>query len=60
MKEFDNPYKTILADTDGTVAIEWGAYGVPETFLIYKKKIIKRIIGPLNKDSTLEIKRLLK
>tara|TARA_Y100001958_G_C21156239_1_gene491193 strand:+ start:178 stop:696 length:519 start_codon:yes stop_codon:yes gene_type:complete len=60
LKEFDNPYKTILADTDGTVAIEWGAYGVPETFLIYKKKIIKRIIGPLNKDSTLEIKRLLK
>ena len=24
------------------IAIEWGAYGVPETFLIYNKKIIKK------------------
>ena len=37
----------IFSDKDGTIAIEWGAYGVPETFLIYNKKIIKKIIGPI-------------
>ena len=33
------------------IAIEWGAYGVPETFLIYDKKIIKKYIGPLSSKS---------
>ena len=60
LKEFENPYKIILLDKDGTIAIEWGAYGVPETFLIYDKKIIKKIIGPLNKDLLSEIKKLIK
>ena len=59
LKELDNPYKTILLDNDGTIAIEWGAYGVPETFLIYNKKIVKKIIGPLNKKLTSDIKRLI-
>ena len=36
--ELGNPYSKILLDSDGTLAIEWGAYGVPETFLIYDKK----------------------
>ena len=56
LNELGNPYKFIISDLDGTVAIEWGAYGVPETFLINKKKIIKKIIGPINEDSFLEIK----
>ena len=60
LKELDNPYKIILSDEDGTIAIEWGAYGVPESFLIYKKKIIKKIIGPLNENSFLEIKKIIK
>ena len=36
LNELENPYKKILLDRDGTIAIEWGAFGVPETFLIYK------------------------
>jgi len=48
INELGNPYSIILLDRDGTKAIEWGAFGVPETFLIYKNKIIKRYIGPLN------------
>tara|TARA_B100001094_G_C17993977_1_gene701677 strand:+ start:41 stop:559 length:519 start_codon:yes stop_codon:yes gene_type:complete len=60
LKELDNPYKIILSDEDGTIAIEWGAYGVPESFLIYKKKIIKKIIGPLNENSFLEIKKIIR
>ena len=60
LKELNNPYKVILSDNDGIIAIEWGAYGVPETFLIYDKKIIKKYIGPLNSKSLLEIKELIK
>ncbi len=60
LKELKNPYKIILSDRDGTIAIEWGAYGVPESFLIYNKKIIKKIVGPINKNKLAEIKKLLK
>ena len=55
-----NPYSIILLDRDGTNAIEWGAYGVPETFLIYENKIIKRYIGPLNIKLVNEIKNYIK
>ena len=58
LRELNNPYDIILLDKDGTTSIELGAYGVPETFLIYKKKIIKKIVGPLNENSFLKIKRL--
>tara|TARA_A100000164_G_C21869781_1_gene754519 strand:- start:582 stop:1100 length:519 start_codon:yes stop_codon:yes gene_type:complete len=60
LKEFNSPYELILFDKDGTIAIEWGAYGVPESFLIYNNKIIKKIIGPLDKNSLDEIKRIIK
>ena len=60
LKELGNPYKTIFSDKDGTIAIEWGAYGVPETFLIKNKKIIKKIIGPINKKKLLQIKKIIK
>ena len=59
LKELGSPYEIILSDKDGTIAIEWGAYGVPETFLVFNKKIIKKIIGPLNQNLLLEIKRLI-
>tara|TARA_B100000989_G_scaffold286606_1_gene255407 strand:- start:284 stop:691 length:408 start_codon:yes stop_codon:yes gene_type:complete len=59
LKELGNPYDIILSDKDGTVAIEWGAYGVPETFLIYDNKIIKKIIGPINENLIVEIKTLI-
>ena len=59
LKELTNPYDVILLDEDGTVAIEWGAYGVPESFLIYDNKIVKKIIGPINEELLSEIKILL-
>ena len=58
--ELGNPYSIILLDEKGTIAIEWGAFGVPETFLIYEKEIIKRYIGPLNKESINEIENYIK
>ena len=59
LKELSNPYDVILLDEDGTVAIEWGAYGVPESFLIYNNKIVKKIIGPINEELLTEIKILI-
>jgi cytochrome c biogenesis protein CcmG, thiol:disulfide interchange protein DsbE len=57
--ELNNPYKIIISDLDGTIGIEWGAYGVPESFLIYNKKVIKKIIGPINENSFLEIEKII-
>ena len=59
LKELGNPYDTILEDNDGTISIEWGAYGVPESFLIYENKIIKKIIGPLDKNTLAEIIKVI-
>ena len=60
LRELGNPYKDIFLDFDGTIAIEWGAYGVPESFLIYNNKIIKKYIGPLNQKLIDEMKLLVK
>tara|TARA_Y100000591_G_C21790533_1_gene676317 strand:- start:361 stop:879 length:519 start_codon:yes stop_codon:yes gene_type:complete len=60
LKKLDNPYNLILSDENGTIAVEWGAYGVPESFLIHKNKIVKKIIGPLNASSLSDIKKLIK
>jgi len=60
LDEFGNPYQKIIFDKDGTTAIEWGAYGVPESFLIYNDRVLKKYIGPLNKESFKEIKSLIK
>ena len=55
-----NPYEAILIDKDGTISIEWGAYGVPETFLIHKNEIVTKYIGPLNEKSINEINSIVK
>src|SRR6056300_611641 len=60
LEELGNPYDKIIFDSKGTYAIEWGAYGVPESFLISNNKIIKKYIGPLNKVSVEEIKSIIK
>ena len=60
LDKFKNPYDSIYLDQDGIISIEWGAYGVPESFLIYDNKIIKKIIGPISQKSLLEIKKIIK
>ena len=60
LMKFGNPYETILLDKDGTISIDWGAYGVPETFLIYKNKIVAKYIGPLNEELINEIYSIIK
>jgi cytochrome c biogenesis protein CcmG/thiol:disulfide interchange protein DsbE len=43
-----NPYQMVMLDTEGSVAIDWGVYGTPETFIVDKKGIIRyKHIGAL-------------
>ena len=48
LKDLGNPYKDILIDKNGKIAIDWGVYGIPETFIINSNGIIKyRHVGPI-------------
>jgi len=61
INEFGNPYSQILIDNEGTLSVEFGAYGVPETFIIDKnKRIIKKFTGPINEKIIEEIKIIIK
>jgi len=61
INQFGNPYSRILIDKDGTLSVEFGAYGVPETFVINKdKKITKKFLGPINRQILEEIKLIIK
>ena len=49
LAKLGNPYQAIAVDYNGRIAIDWGVYGAPETFLIDKKGIIRhKVIGPLS------------
>ena len=51
LRELGNSYTASLMDRDGRVGIDWGVYGVPETFIIDKDGIIKyKFIGPINQE----------
>ena len=46
--QFGNPYDASLFDNDGRVGIDFGVYGVPETFIIDRQGVIRmKHIGPL-------------
>jgi cytochrome c biogenesis protein CcmG/thiol:disulfide interchange protein DsbE len=47
-----NPYKVVATDVDGRVGIDYGVYGVPETYVIDKAGIIRyKQIGPITEES---------
>jgi cytochrome c biogenesis protein CcmG/thiol:disulfide interchange protein DsbE len=51
LKRFGDPYQVSLADTDGRVGIDYGVYGVPETYVIDKQGVIRyKRIGPVTPD----------
>ena len=48
LERFGNPFVAIGADANGRGAIEWGVYGVPETFVIDREGMIKhKLVGPI-------------
>jgi cytochrome c biogenesis protein CcmG/thiol:disulfide interchange protein DsbE len=59
--EHGNPYAVILSDTAGQVGIDWGVYGVPETFVVDAQgTIVYKQIGPMTPEAWNEkIKPLL-
>ena len=49
LTELGNPYDAIGADTNGRVSIDWGVYGVPETFIVDARGVIRfKHVGPLD------------
>ncbi|MCK5726048.1 MAG: DsbE family thiol:disulfide interchange protein [Thiotrichaceae bacterium] len=56
LARYGNPYKVIAVDTKGRVGIDYGVTGVPETFVIDKKGIIRhRFSGAIRKQQLVEI-----
>ena len=54
LNEVGNPFSRIARDDDGRASIEWGVYGVPETFVVDARGIIRlKYVGPLT-DQVLE------
>ncbi len=51
LNELGDPYTSIGADEDGRTAINWGVYGVPETFVIDGNgNVILRFAGPITES----------
>ena len=49
---YGNPFAASGADTSGRAGIEWGVYGVPETFIIGRDgRIAYKLVGPLTPDN---------
>ena len=60
LRLYGDPFDKIFIDKQGTISINFGAYGVPETFLINDdKKVLKKYIGPLNDKDVYEIKKII-
>lgn len=51
LEELGNPYAGLGSDPNGRAALDWGVYGLPETFLISQDgHILMRHAGPLTRD----------
>ena len=49
---YGNPFGVVGVDGNGRAAIEWGVYGVPETFVVGREgKIVYKLVGPITPDN---------
>jgi len=56
LQQLGNPYKEVLVDKSGRVGIDFGVYGVPESFLIDAEGVIRhKFTGPLNYPDIKEV-----
>jgi cytochrome c biogenesis protein CcmG/thiol:disulfide interchange protein DsbE len=52
LEQHGNPYTLSVVDADGRVGIDWGVYGVPETFVVDKGGVIRyKHIGPVTAEA---------
>ena len=60
LEKLGNPYSNVAIDRNGEIAIDWGVYGIPETFIVDAKGIIKfRHVGPITKKIYKKINLLI-
>ena len=60
LEELGNPYRKIGMDHEGLVSIDWGVYGLPETFIIDNKGVIKyKHVGPIMKNDLTKIRNII-
>ena len=58
--DLGNPYSNVLLDKNGRIAIDWGVYGIPETFIVNSEGIIKyRHAGPITKKIYKKINKII-
>ena len=51
LEDDGNPYDFVGVDSDGLIALEFGVFGLPETYLINEDgKIVYKLMGPITKD----------
>ena len=49
---YGNPFRIVGVDSNGRAAIEWGVYGVPETFIVGREgTIVYKMVGPVTPDN---------
>ncbi|VIO65413.1 Thiol:disulfide interchange protein CycY [Bradyrhizobium ivorense] len=49
---YGNPFGIVGVDGNGRASIEWGVYGVPETFVVGREgKIVYKLVGPVTPDN---------
>jgi cytochrome c biogenesis protein CcmG, thiol:disulfide interchange protein DsbE len=61
LKDLGNPYSNIAVDKNGKIAIDWGVYGIPETFLVNSKGIIKyKHVGAITEQVYKKINSIIK
>jgi len=52
LKKLGNPYSYVLVDPNARLGIDWGVYGLPETFIVNSNGVIKyRLVGPITKKN---------
>ena len=60
LNELGNPFFVLTTDIEGKKSVNFGVYGIPETFLVNKDLIIlKKYIGPLDQKDVNEIKKII-
>lgn len=56
LAKYGNPYTAVAVDTKGSAGLDWGVVGVPETFVIDKKGIVRyKFTGPVYDQAVDEI-----
>ena len=49
---YGNPFGVVGVDGNGRAGIDWGVYGVPETFVVGREgKIVYKLVGPITPDN---------